>query len=57
MWPATSARRARWETREEEARARAGLGLLPSGGLTAVYADVGANAQGGENRVSTRPPG
>lgn len=34
-----------------------GLGLLPSGGLIAVYADVGANAQGGENRVSTRPPG
>jgi hypothetical protein len=34
-----------------------GLGLLPSGGLIAVYADVGANAQGGQNRVSTRPPG
>lgn len=34
-----------------------GLGLLPSGGLTAVYADVGANAQGGETRVSTRPAG
>lgn len=34
-----------------------GLGLLPSGGLTAVYADVGANNQPGENRVSTRPPG
>jgi hypothetical protein len=34
-----------------------GLGLLPSGGLGAVYADVDANAQSGENRVSTRPPG
>jgi hypothetical protein len=34
-----------------------GLGVLPSGGLTAVLADVAANAEGGEVRVSARPAG
>lgn len=34
-----------------------GLGARIDGGLTAVYADVGANAQGGEMRLSSRPAG